>query len=149
MAISSDPTLEHFMQELAADLAEIPGIVFAPRHPPEKIAVFPCAVPYNVTGRIVHAPQNLITYLHTVQIAVLTARKDSDKDNEIIIPFLEKVTEKIFLRLSINGTMYSDLETIGDADESASYVYTALPWGGQDYLGYLITLNNVKIQRDL
>ena len=122
-------------------LAEgLPGIRQAPDFPPEQMNVFPFAVCYPAAGEFQAGPMGLMKGLHNLVVEIHVARKDLPRDVETALPFGEALAAAVMDDPTLGGTV----DTVR-ADEGISYTFGALAWGGQETVGWRLTIP-VKIQ---
>lgn len=136
-------SLETVLDELIAVVRGVPGVLFAPDDPPSQLTTHPAGVVWVTAGRAVIGPPELVTYHHTIRIALLTSISNIALANQRILPQVEPVIEAVFSKLRMSG--YSEIQNI----ESIDYTYGPVQWGDIWYFGALIDLGEVKLQRIL
>ena len=133
-------TLQGFIDEVIAEVANVNGIRQAPNDPPEKISAWPIAVVYSTSGVAKNAPAQTMTTLDDVTIAVLVPLVDMARKVALLLPFRESVPMAINSKLMSTG--YTNAQTFGDI----THTFGPVDWAGMECFGWLFTIKSVKIQ---
>ena len=136
-------TLQTFIDELIPVIRAVSDINFVPDDAPDTIATFPAGVVYPDSGRMALGPPEVTTYHHNIVVAIMTPLVDLAHASRILTPKLEPVVEAIYTAFTNNT--FTTLENIA----SMSYTFQPVEWGGISLVGFFITLEEVKVQRNL
>lgn len=148
--MAKNGTLDGFIDELIVISRVVPGINFVPPDPVEAIGATPAAVIYESTFVVNFGkPFGTALYQHNIVIAMLAPKGYLATTNQIMLPLMEPYIEEIAAKLygigKYAGAGFVNIENI---EGGISGVYSGnIEWAGVDYLGWLLTLANVKIQR--
>ena len=78
-------------------------------------------------------------------MGLLANREDLQRANQVILPKKETVVEALYDKHNSNSAPFTDIQTFGEI----SYIYGPVEWGGIAMFGFLVTINDVKIQNTL
>jgi hypothetical protein len=116
----------------------VSGIRAAPDYPPESINVFPFAVCYPGTGRIIIEPAGVMKGLHEIVLEIHVARKDLSRDVQAAIPFVDSIPLALCGDVTFGGTT----STWG----AIRYQFMPLGWNGVETIGWRFWIESVKVQ---
>ena len=133
-------TLDGAITELIGVISGVSGIQVAPTSPAEQVTAYPAAFAYATSGRSRNAPAGSTTDLHAVQIAVLMPLNDMGQATQTMLPLYEPMIAAL-INYRDNRTS-SNFQTFGDI----TYTLGPIDWGGVVMYGYVLTLEEVKIQ---
>ena len=136
-------TLQGFIDELIPVIRAVSDINFVPDDPSATIPNFPAAVVYADSGRASVGPPEVVTYWHNITVACVTNLLDLPHAHRILTPKIETVIEAIYSAFYTNT--FTSLENIASID----YTFQPITWGGVDMIGFFITMQEVKMQRNI
>lgn len=124
-------------------VAAVSGIRQAPLHPTETANVYPFAISYVINGEAKSGAMGTRKHLANIAVELLTARKDMARDFALISPFIDSVCAALYAEISDNGSLFNN--TISTFEKVTYDYIDGKDYAGVTVMGYLFTLNNVKI----
>lgn len=95
---------------------------------------------YSTEGTTTGAPMGAMTMLDVVTIAIFEPYVDLESQTERLLPYRESIPAAL-LRKNISRE-WEYLNTFG----AIEHTYGQFEWGGQQMIGYLFSLREVKVQ---
>ena len=140
-------TVVDALREIQAEVASIPGIRRAPQYIEDGAPPFPFVFAYPINGDLKYAPARTMTGLHNIVLEFHVARKDLARDVEKAFPYIDSIPKKIMQALQ--ERRFSTINTFGGTETNISYEFGPLAWAGQETIGFIFTINNVKLQAEV
>lgn len=132
------------IQELMEGLS---GVRSVPANPPDDIPFDPVVLVYAAYGNVRQKTFDDTLGLHVIVIDVLVANTDIGRVRALLNPFIDSVPAALYSARKA-GT-FNTIETfgggVGDGDRGIDYEFVTVEYGGQGFLGYRFTVNDVKI----
>ncbi|MCP5013769.1 MAG: hypothetical protein GY938_00630 [Ketobacter sp.] len=150
MAIgTTNYNLAGFIDEVLEILRGLDGLNYIPDNPSLNPGIWPYVTVYSSEGTSVGRPAGLVqTDLNSVTIALVVPLDDLAKATAFLLPYREQIPMSLLKWFYDKGQPSSrHAQHIGT---SISVVMGPIEWPqGQQMFGYLITLNDVKIQNEV
>ena len=152
MAIgTTDCNLAGFIDEVLEILRGLDGLNYIPDNPVLNPGIFPYVTVYSAPGTSVGEPAGYVQKdLSNVTIAMVLPLDDLATATAFLLPYREQIP------MSLLKWFYKDKAITGGSKHaqhigtSISIVMGPIDWPtGQSMFGYLITLNDVKIQNEV
>lgn len=133
-------SLQDAIYEIQSAIRTVQGVKSAPNEPPDNTESYPIAVTVPGNGTYMVESHGSQRGLHNVEIQLHVKRKDLPIDMRTATPFIDRIVDKLFFERQASN--FSTFDTFGDI----TYEFTTFKWGEQGTLGYVITLNDLKIR---
>jgi hypothetical protein len=137
-------TVDDAIGEIQTQIAALTGIRSAPKYIEDKALPYPFVFAYPGRGRMIASPQGCMTGMHDIVLEFHVARKDLPRDAAKAYPYVDSIANKIMYALT--HAQFTNIITAFGDDGGISYEFGALEWAGEQTLGFVFTIEQVKLQ---